>query len=131
MNTILEIRESPSFENQRITRFEEHFDRDLCERFSISIQSLATDCNRTQGEIIRKTIEPSRAKELINSISNLSIVVCPPDVLGLDGSTTELIISRGLNECRLTWWGSIPDQWSGLSDIIVELNRAYNQGRFK
>jgi len=124
MNTIIEILESPSFEDQIVTRFESSSDGDSTEKFHISVQRIDKNKSDSNVEIYRKKISTSVANNLIIKISSLTLTACPEFVLGLDGTTTELRITRGFNECRLSWWGSIPIQWNEVSELIFELRQA-------
>jgi hypothetical protein len=45
------------------------------------------------------------------------VSLSPESVLGLDGTTYELLIERGFNKVQFTWWSKPPAGWRAIGEL--------------
>ncbi len=75
-------------------------------------------------DLIDDLIIPSaKAEEFIKRIEKLSLPFYPDFAAGLDGTTTTLKITHGLNSVELSWWEDLPKKWNGLDFILQFFGR--------
>jgi len=74
-------------------------------------------------EDITKTIDwhrevpPLEANRIKAALENQVVSVAPESVLGLDGTTYELLVERGFNRIQFTWWGEPPAAWQAIREL--------------
>lgn len=87
-----------------------------------------------QGESIERTrewkITGETAEEFARLLSTVSVTVCPDSLVGLDGTTVNLKISRGMNSVEFQWWMTLPSQWGELGGLLecLQGSRPAKQG---
>lgn len=142
---LLALKEKPSFEGELSLRLMEEHDSEgrtkyslLCQKkppfnkkeVTIFLGVLSRGVPGSLGEIT-KTVDWQRevptleARELMEILERQVLPVVPETILGLDGTTYELLIERGFSEVRFTWWCDPPRVWKALGEVAKTLlNRA-------
>lgn len=59
---------------------------------------------------------------LLEELGRLALPIVPESAMGLDGATWTLVISRGFNSVRLSWWGDLPDGWGALGRFLSQVD---------
>jgi hypothetical protein len=138
---LLLLKERPSFEGELSISLNEESYSEGHKRYFLVCQKkpplnanefviFAADFNRLIGpdlEDITKSIDwqrevpPSEAKKLTAVLEQQVVSVAPECVLGLDGTTYELLIERGFNRIQFTWWGEPPTAWRALRELSATL----------
>jgi hypothetical protein len=76
-----------------------------------------------------KELDPRRAESIVDTLKKVNACAVPPFALGLDGVSSELVISMGLNALSLEWWGELPDEWVSLREVVRELDEIAEEAR--
>lgn len=66
-------------------------------------------------------VPPLEAKEITAILEHLVVSVAPQGFAGLDGTTYDLLIERGFNRIRFTWWSEPPAVWQALGSLSKTL----------
>jgi len=123
MKKMITIRVSPSFEGTTTIRLErETYEGGRFLYYIIHDQSQSTGY-RAGPDIRKYQIPPEVAEAIIKELESSQIGICPEEVMGCDGTTTEIEIERGFNKVSFTWWQELPKQWKNLSKVIELLNQ--------
>lgn len=71
------------------------------------------------GDEVERRFQISKDEydRLLNGIDNMSLNAVPECVMGLDGTTYELIFDNGLNTAHYRWWQDPPKGWEELKKI--------------
>jgi hypothetical protein len=73
--------------------------------------------NIMKSIVWQREVPPPEAQRIVATLESQLISVVPESVLGLDGTTYELLIERGFNRIRFTWWGEPPRAWRVLREL--------------
>lgn len=127
MEEMIKIRVSPSFEGATTVGLE----REACEggrfRYYIVHDQSQNTGYRAGPDIRKYQIPPEVADAIIKELESSEIGICPEEVMGCDGTTTQIEIQRGFNKVSFTWWQGLPKQWKNLSKVIALLNQPPKQ----
>jgi hypothetical protein len=69
----------------------------------------------TTGRLI---ISESKAHKIIKLCQEISIGLLPDFATGLDGNTTLVTISHGMNWIQLKWWDKMPEPWLPVRKLL-------------
>jgi len=136
-SVLLIFKERPSFEGELSISLNEECDSQGHEKYFVVCQKkpplnakefaiFAASLNRMDGQALevitesinwQREVPPSEAKKLTAAMEHQAVSVAPEGVLGLDGTTYELLIERGFNRIQYTWWGEPPAAWRPLRKL--------------
>jgi hypothetical protein len=125
---LLKLAITPSFEDGIVLTLMENRGRkkntyllrhEEVELRSAAQESLGQHLSSSQEIIVTN----EKAEHILQILKQASISVMPGYSLGVDGTSYELIVSRGLNEGRYRWWETIPEGWEPLAKISDALLR--------
>ena len=134
---LLVFKERPSFEGELSISLNAERDSQGHEKYFVVCQKkpplnakefaiFAASLNRMDGQALeviteninwQRDVPPSEAKKLTAAMEHQAVSVAPEGVLGLDGTTYELLIERGFNRIQYTWWGEPPAAWRPLREL--------------
>ncbi|SDY74483.1 hypothetical protein [Nitrosomonas sp. Nm33] len=69
----------------------------------------------------RQRIDAARVLDILRVLDDVSLPALPPFVLGHDGVTSTLTVSKGMNQATFRWWGELPKEWIPLAPIVRKL----------
>lgn len=142
---LLVLKEQPSFEGElSISLIEEHDSEGrakhsiVCQKkpplneneLAIFARVLGGVVGEDLGEITKsidwqQEVPPLEAKRIMAILEHQVVSVTPERVLGLDGTTYQLLIERGFNKAQFTWWCEPPAEWKALGELLkILLERA-------
>jgi hypothetical protein len=76
----------------------------------------------------RRDIPVEEVREILGILDRHVFPVVPEATSGLDGTTYELLIERGLNKVQFNWWCEPPEVWKALGELSRRLlNKANAQ----
>lgn len=121
---LLVLKEQPSFEGELgISLIEEHDSEGrakhsiVCQKKPPLNENELAIFARVLGGVVGEDLEeitksidwqqevpPLEAKRIMAILEHRVASVTPESVVGLDGTTYELLIERGLNKVQFTWW---------------------------
>jgi hypothetical protein len=138
---LLTLKERPSFEGELTVRLMEERDSEgqasyflLCEKKAplnvaelrlisgLLDADLGIDAEEIKrGVVWRKYVPPAEAREFIEILEGQFVPVVPETTSGLDGTTYELLIERGLTNIPFAWWNEPPGVWKALGELSKRL----------
>jgi hypothetical protein len=138
---LLVLKEKPSFEGELCIRVTEEHQSEgrakyflICQKnpplsadeFSIFTHVLSRVVDRDREEITKsinwqREVPPLEAKTIATILEHQVVTVAPEGIAGLDGTTYTLLIKRGFNVVRFTWWCEPPARWQALGELAKTL----------
>jgi hypothetical protein len=138
---LLALKEKPSFAGELRVRLMEDYDAEgrakyflVCqkmlpfnmEEFALIVEvrgGLVVDnCEEiTEAMSWRREVSPTEVRDILDILEHQVISVVPETVMGLDGTTYELLIERGFSKVQFTWWCEPPAVWKALGEISKRL----------
>src|SRR5688572_20350300 len=134
---LLVLKEKPSFEGELNIRLVEEQDSEGHAKYSLVCQKrppynageivlLAGVLGAVDGEDLeeltksicwQREIQRHEAREIIDILEHQLVSIAPESILGLDGTTYELLIERGFSKVQFTWWCDPPRVWKALGEV--------------
>ncbi|MGB2634310.1 MAG: hypothetical protein WAM58_10275 [Candidatus Acidiferrum sp.] len=138
---LVALKEKPSFEGELCAHLREDYDADgrakyflVCQKtppFNVEEFALIAgvrgglvvdNCEEiTKGISWRQEVSPTEVREILDILEHQVISVVPETVMGLDGTTYELLIERGFSKVQFTWWCEPPAVWKVLGEVSKRL----------
>lgn len=109
---------APSFNGERQYVLEESIQGQGNKKYHITVdQSQYT--GYIAGPLVSvREVDSNDVECALRKLMTTPIYICPEPVLGLDGTTTTVTISQGMNTVTFSWWGDIPKQWINLVTVL-------------
>jgi hypothetical protein len=137
---LLVLKEAPTFEGALSIRLVEERDSEGRTKYSIACQKdppfkgemgpytfalagvsgglVAEDRDQiTKSLEWRREVPLLEAHRILAILENRVASVSPEHVMGLDGTTYDLLIERGFNKVQFTWWCEPPAAWQALGEL--------------
>jgi len=138
---LLALKEKPSFEGELCAHLLEDYDAEgrakyflVCQKtppFNVEELALVAgvrgglvvdNCEEiTKGISWRREVSPTEVREILDILQHQVISVVPETIVGLDGTTYELLIERGFSKVQFTWWCEPPEVWKTLGEVSKRL----------
>ena len=138
---LLALKEKPSFEGELSIDLVEEHDSDGRAKFSLVCQKkppfsqeewalFASVLDGVVGEDLkeimkcigwRRQVSEIEVREILDILQHQVVSVDPEAIVGLDGTTYELLIERGFSKVQFTWWCEPPAVWKALGKLSKRL----------
>jgi hypothetical protein len=138
---LMVLKEKPSFEGELSARLTEERDAEgrakyflVCQKTPpFNVEELALIAGVRGGLVVdncediaksiswRREVSPTEVREILDVLQHQVVSVVPETIVGLDGTTYELLIQRGFSKVRFTWWCEPPAVWKALGEVSTRL----------
>lgn len=118
MCCIIKIKIERSFEGVSIFRLESEYGKNAETKYSLIVDETGFTGYGGPSLPRREPLDRATVEGLLAELEATPVNICPPEIMGLDGTTTTIEIHRGANKVSFTWWSDLPKQWKNLHKII-------------
>ncbi len=138
---LLALKEKPSFAGELRVRLMEDYDAEgrakyflVCQKMPpFNMEELALIVEVRGGLVVdnceeiteamswRREVSPTEVRDILDILEHRVISVVPEPIIGLDGTTYELLIERGFSKVQFTWWCEPPTGWKALGEVSKRL----------
>lgn len=110
----IKITVTPSFEGKKIYRI----DRFLSSENEPGYSMLIRDYSYIKPSEQHLELDSQAAEAAVKDLLQTPFYICSKESHGLDGTDYLLEVSIGLQRLRFSWWEDLPQEWTGLSEIL-------------
>jgi hypothetical protein len=138
---LLALKEKPSFAGELRVHLMEDYDAVgrakyflVCQKMPpFNMEELALIAEVREGLVVdnceeiteamrwRREVSPTEVRDILDNLEHRVIPVVPEPIIGLDGTTYELLIERGFSKVQFTWWCEPPPAWNALGEVSKRL----------
>ena len=118
MSAVIRLRVNAAFSGETLYELEDSVkvgERDVC---LLTTDSSLSTGYRNQAVVLVLEKDAAEVAGLLETLMKTPVCVCPPNLMGLDGTTYDMEIIRGFNRVQFTWWGKLPEQWANLAPLV-------------
>ncbi len=83
--------------------------------------SMCPDSQSMHQENGRIKLSDAKYQKVVELLKKIKIGVFPDYAMGLDGTTTKVVMLQGMNKIQLEWWSEAPNEWKPMEKLVMML----------